>query len=209
MEYNEKQLQILQVAERLFATHGFDGTSVRDIAKEADVNVAMISYYFGSKEKLLQKLFEQKSEFIKLQIESLLENKTLTPLGKIYQLIETFVDKILKQQNFHRLMVCVQATGQDIVISEAMHNAKKRNHELIRKVLQEGQKAGVFKKNIDVPLLMATLIGTGNQLVTTQRFYRELNNMENATDEEFQKFLRKKLVHHLKTLFKATLTYEE
>ncbi len=51
MEYNEKQLQILEVAEKLFAANGFDGTSIRDIASEAEVNIAMISYYFGSKEK--------------------------------------------------------------------------------------------------------------------------------------------------------------
>jgi len=52
--YSEKQLGILLVAERLFADKGFHGTSVRDIAQEADVNIAMISYYFGSKDKLLE-----------------------------------------------------------------------------------------------------------------------------------------------------------
>jgi len=46
MEFSEKQLEILHVAEKLFATSGFDGTSVRDIAHEAQVNVAMINYYF-------------------------------------------------------------------------------------------------------------------------------------------------------------------
>ena len=53
MEYNSKQIEILNITEKLFAEKGFDGTSVRDIAKAADVNVAMVSYYFGSKEKLL------------------------------------------------------------------------------------------------------------------------------------------------------------
>ena len=47
---SEKQLHILLVAEELFALHGFDGTSVRDIAEKAGVNLAMISYYFQSKE---------------------------------------------------------------------------------------------------------------------------------------------------------------
>ncbi|MEO6348401.1 MAG: TetR family transcriptional regulator, partial [Aquaticitalea sp.] len=57
MSLNDKQIQILEVAEKLFAEHGFDGTSVRQIAHEADINIAMISYYFGSKEKLLEALF--------------------------------------------------------------------------------------------------------------------------------------------------------
>ena len=65
MKFNDKQIEILNVAERLFAEEGFDGTSVRDIAKNANVNVAMISYYFGSKEKLLDTspINLQKSKF--------------------------------------------------------------------------------------------------------------------------------------------------
>lgn len=54
---NDKQRQILAASERLFSTTGYEGTSVRDIAQEAKVNVAMISYYFGSKEKMMEALF--------------------------------------------------------------------------------------------------------------------------------------------------------
>ena len=39
--FNEKQIEIIIAAERLFAEEGFDGTSVRDIAKAANVNIAM------------------------------------------------------------------------------------------------------------------------------------------------------------------------
>ncbi|HEY2720274.1 MAG TPA: TetR family transcriptional regulator, partial [Chitinophagaceae bacterium] len=35
--YSEKQIQIMEAAEELFAEKGFDGTSVRDVAKEAGV----------------------------------------------------------------------------------------------------------------------------------------------------------------------------
>ena len=60
-----------------------------------------------------------------------------------------------------------------------------------------------------MPLMMATLIGTTSHLVTTQHYYRELNNLQSMPDEEFQNHLKKKLSHHLKSLFKAILTYEE
>ena len=49
--FNDKQIQILEVAEILFAEKGFDGTSIRNIAKLAKINIAMVSYYFGSKER--------------------------------------------------------------------------------------------------------------------------------------------------------------
>ena len=41
--------QILNTAERLFATQGFAATAIRQIAEDVQVNPAMVHYYFGSK----------------------------------------------------------------------------------------------------------------------------------------------------------------
>ena len=60
----DKRDQILEAAEELFAQKGFEGTSVRDLAKKAKVNVAMISYYFGSKEKLFESWGEDSTYWI-------------------------------------------------------------------------------------------------------------------------------------------------
>ena len=75
--FNEKQINIIETAERLFAARGFDGTSVRDIAEEAGINIAMISYYFGSKEKLMEAIFEVKIGKVQLRVEELLKDKTI------------------------------------------------------------------------------------------------------------------------------------
>lgn len=208
MEYNEKQLQILRVAEHLFASKGFTGTSVRDISKEADVNVAMISYYFGSKEKLLQAIFQKRTDQIKMQIESTLDSD-IPPLEKVYKLIDTYIDKISEQPNFHRLMMGMTVTEQDEIVKLSIYEGKKRNHELIKKLIQEGQKSGAFKKNIDIPLMMATMIGTTNHVASSLQFFKGINNAEGIDDEEYKKTMRKKLSIHLKKLFKAILTYEE
>src|SRR5690606_26526660 len=79
---NEKQLEILNAAEKLFEEKGFDGTSVRDIAKAADVNLAMISYYFGSKEKLLDTLFEVRLYNFKINQEVIFDEK-LSPFESL------------------------------------------------------------------------------------------------------------------------------
>ena len=47
--------RIQDAATRLFAEHGFDGVSVRDIAAAADVTVGSINYYFGSKDSLCRR----------------------------------------------------------------------------------------------------------------------------------------------------------
>lgn len=48
--------KILEVAKDLFAKNGFDGTSTRDICKSAGVNISLISYYFGGKKELYEKI---------------------------------------------------------------------------------------------------------------------------------------------------------
>jgi len=49
--------KLILSAERLFADRGFDGVSVRDIADAAQVNSALVGYYFGSKQGLLSEVY--------------------------------------------------------------------------------------------------------------------------------------------------------
>lgn len=49
----------MKTARELFVKKGFRGTTVRDIAIESGVNVAMVNYYFRSKEKLFDAIFEE------------------------------------------------------------------------------------------------------------------------------------------------------
>lgn len=52
--------RILDVAERLFAEHGFEATSMRMITSQAQVNLAAVNYHFGSKEALFQDVFRRR-----------------------------------------------------------------------------------------------------------------------------------------------------
>jgi AcrR family transcriptional regulator len=206
--YSEKQIAILNSAERLFAQTGFDGTSVRDIANDAGVNVAMISYYFGSKEKLMEAVFESRNAAIKLKIENLLLDEKRSNLDKVFILIDDYVEKFIRQREFHCIMMREQLATKDTQVSEIILSLKKRNLSSIKKLIHEGQKSGEFKKNIDTVLMMATMVGTVSQVITSMRFYRQMYNLENLGEEEVYKHIRKKLSIHLKNLFKITLTNE-
>jgi AcrR family transcriptional regulator len=48
-------------AERLFALHGFQNVSVRDITADASVNLASVNYHFGSKDALLFEIFRRRT----------------------------------------------------------------------------------------------------------------------------------------------------
>src|SRR5215212_9899365 len=118
MEYNDKQIQLIEASEKLFADHGFAGTSVRDIAETAGVNLAMISYYFGSKEKLMEAMFSYRGHHLTLQLQNILENKNITPLQKVEKLIEDYIDRIFKKQCFHKIMIREQMVNGGGPIAE-------------------------------------------------------------------------------------------
>ena len=199
----------METAEILFAEKGFNGTSVRDIAEKAHVNLAMISYYFGSKDKLLESLFDYRGEHIKLKLESMVDDKTLGSFEKLELLIDHYIEKIMNQQCFSRIMVREQVVNHTGITAKLITQMKKRNQEIISKLIHQGQKKGEFKRNIDIPLMMATLVGTAGHLIATQPYYREINNLQLMSEEEFQKHIKKKLSQHLKKLFKAILTNDE
>jgi len=60
MSQSDTKIRILDAAEHLFARHGFHNTSMRAITSEAEANLAAANYHFGSKEALLQAVFERR-----------------------------------------------------------------------------------------------------------------------------------------------------
>ena len=116
MAYNDKHIQIIETAEQLFAKKGYEATTVRDIAGQADVNIAMISYYFGSKEKLLEALFNHRLGSIKMGVESLLKNDFLSPGKKVDILIDEHIERVIHHKGFYKIMLCEQVINKNPVI---------------------------------------------------------------------------------------------
>ncbi|WP_116368056.1 TetR/AcrR family transcriptional regulator [Parahaliea mediterranea] len=59
-----KREKILDVAEELFALHGYDGVTLRQIASGAGVDVALASYHFGKKLDLFQAVFDRRAALL-------------------------------------------------------------------------------------------------------------------------------------------------
>lgn len=208
IEESPKQQHILEVAERLFAAKGFKGTSVRDIAQEAGVNIAMISYYFGSKEGLLEDLFGRKMLASRIVLQDLIDNKTLTPIAKIDELVERNVDRMMDNRDFHRIMLWVQLQEGESMVSQMMGDQKKQSRKLLQQLILQGQEENAFSRNIDIDLLITTLIGTIYQAVSSLQHHRPMLQEEGQTDEEYSQTIRQRLKNHLKQLFKAILTHD-
>ena len=79
--------KIKDAARRVFLKKGFDGTTSRDIAREADMNIALTNYYFRSKEKLFLEIFK---DILELYFQNMVDilNKPVDIKTKISDMIE-------------------------------------------------------------------------------------------------------------------------
>ena len=200
----DKKEHILTVAEQLFGDKGFDGTSVRDIAHSADVNLAMISYYFGSKERLLEALIEMRISTSYGFLEELTNDETLDPWAKIDRLVEFYVDKVLSNLRFHSIMYQQANNTRSEDIRNKMIAIKLRNMELIKKIFAEGQRKKLFRQ-VDVVMTIGTLMGTISSYTQSREFGCRILDIDYSNEEAFRTTLSPRLKKHLKQLFRAHL----
>ncbi len=204
-EFTEKQIQILEVAETLFAEKGFDGTSIRDISKLAMINVAMISYYFGSKERLLQSLIIYRTSDIKKQLENLLEKK-LEPLEKVNKLIEIYINRINNNKGIYRILHFELSSKKREQNLLAFNEFRKGNLKCLESIIEEGQHKGVFRKDIIIPLITPTILGTFFHFHMNKTYFENLLNL--STETLYNNYIKTNLTKHIQQTIKALLIYE-
>lgn len=90
----ERSERILNVAEELFARHGYDGVTIRQIAAQAEVDVALASYHFGKKEDLFRAVFRRRAETLSASRQAVLratQEQTQDQEQTLEQIIEAFL----------------------------------------------------------------------------------------------------------------------
>ena len=204
--FNEKQICILQVAEKLFAEKGFDGTTVRDIAKAANINIAMVSYYFGSKDKMLEALIQFRTEDLSIKIENLIK-ESLSPLEKMNRLIEFYISRINQNKDIYKIMHFEFSSKKRMLNFESFTQVKKRNVASLRTIIKEGQDLGIFNLDVNIDLIAPTILGTFFHFQMNRPYYESIFNLQN--DEAFENYVNTELTLHIKRTIKALLLYEK
>ncbi len=200
----DKREHILNVAEELFAERGFDGTSVRDIAQQAGVNLAMISYYFGSKEKLLESLIELRAGYAYGILEELNKDESLSQWDKVDRLVDFYVDRIIHNMKFHTIM-WQESSARSEEIKNRTIGIKLRNLEQITKIIADGQQKKLFRQ-VDIPMTVGTIMGTISYYTHSKAYSCvTLALGEEINDEQYHRRLADRLKAHLKRLLRAHL----
>ena len=150
-------------AEKLFVEKGFDGTSVRDLSREAEVNLAMVNYYFGGKEKLLEALVEKKTGESRLRLEEFNTRQELTSVERLDQIIDYYVDLITSNSRFYQMIHRELGLESRKNLHSNILELISRNWEEVRKALVKGQQEKVFRQDLDMEMVIMTIFGLVNQ----------------------------------------------
>ncbi len=116
--------KILQTANMLFAKYGYGSTSIRDIATEAQVNLAAVNYHFKNKDNLYWEVFEYNFEWINIGIQSLDED-SIDTTELALRTFRFFLNEGLAIRNIFKIILSDQAADY-----ENQLEPDKKNNEM-------------------------------------------------------------------------------
>ena len=161
MHGDERRLQILDVAMKVFATHGYRGTTTREIAKVAGISEAIIFRHFQNKEGLYSAILDKKAnEGVIPETFSALARFIVEKddFGFFYTLALSVLENQKKDQDFLRLMLHSALEGHEMADAffEKMVLAV---YGFVGEYIRERQADGAFRE-IEPRIIARSFLGT-------------------------------------------------
>ncbi len=182
MTFTDKQIKILEAAEELIAEKGFEETTVRNICQKANINVAMISYYFGSKEKMLTYLYQYRVQRAKETFAEFAHTiKEGTPQMQVKEVIKFIIGQMFKYKYFHGFVK--QEFRNTELMDEELQDFYTIVVEKLNQIIKQGISTGVFLYAPNAEDLLTILIGSVLFVIRNKRFYEQY--IQQATEENF------------------------
>ncbi|HUM51847.1 MAG TPA: TetR/AcrR family transcriptional regulator [Chitinophagales bacterium] len=192
----DKRDDILDVAEKLFSEQGFEAISIREISKTADINIAMVSYYFGSKEKLYEEVVNRKLISSEMIIKYIEQHETYT--NKLFAIVDMFINKFFERRDFQNIIFREMAMNQRTGMAELITNRVHQNFSIISEVIHKGIKNKEFRK-VDVELTAVTIVAIVKTYTTSSAMACKILKTTNEEDV-FSEKNKTRLKKHLKEL---------
>lgn len=118
----EEKIKI--AAERLFMENGFSATRTRDIAEAAGINLALLNYYYRSKENLFNIIVMEKMDMFFNLIVSILNDETISFEKKIEQLVHRYSDLMIENPQLPLFLMSAIQRNPDLFAEKT--NIKER-----------------------------------------------------------------------------------
>jgi AcrR family transcriptional regulator len=154
--------RLIKVSTRLFAQHGYEATSVQQIVDAAGVTKGALYHHFASKDDLLYEVYHRVLGAQRARLDELAggpgpADERLRAV--IADAIESSVANLDELIVFFRSQHLLPAAQQKSVRAE-----RRRYHDRVRDLVEEGQAAGVFSRDVPADVVVQFCYGAINQI---------------------------------------------
>jgi AcrR family transcriptional regulator len=208
-EKTDKKDHILDVAEKIFSELGYDGASTRTISGEAGVNMAMLNYYFGSKEGLYLAVFERKISAFRTLLQNIGSDDSISAWDKMERCIDNYVERIITNNCFQKLINRELSLNKRSEITDKMTSILMTNVYEFKKIIQDGIDNGQFHSDADQELVVLTIFGTKNYIVNSPHIVSRLLGIDTLEDTFLEDKLKPRMKVYMKRLIKSYLVKQQ
>ena len=159
-----KRESILRAATRVFARNGYFNAKVADIAREADVADGTVYLYFKSKEEILHSIFDQNMAEA-IAAGRILIEKLKDPGEKLRRIATLHLERLGADRDL-AVVFQVELRGSTKFMREFSAAGFAEYLSLLRQTFEEGQRSGVFRKDLSAKLVSKILFGALDEMAT-------------------------------------------
>ena len=183
----DKREAILRAATRVFAESGYFNSKVADIARVAGVADGTVYLYFKSKEDILHSIFERNtSEAIEEGREEL--RKIGDPREKLRRIARHHLERLGSDRDL-AVVFQVELRGSTKFMEAFSAAGLAEYLHLIREVFEEGQRAGLFRADLNAKLVAKILFGALDEMATNWILSKRRYKLAPMADEVLDIFL--------------------
>ncbi len=183
----DKREAIMRAATKVFARSGYFNSKVADVAREAGVADGTVYLYFKSKEEILRSIFERNTgEAVRAGREELA--KIGDPREKLRRIARHHLERLGADRDL-AVVFQVELRGSTKFMEEFSAAGLAEYLGLIREVFEEGQEAGVFRRELKAQLVAKVLFGALDEMATNWILSKRRYKLAPMADEVLDIFL--------------------
>jgi TetR/AcrR family fatty acid metabolism transcriptional regulator len=182
-----KREAILRAATRVFARNGYFNSKVADIARAANVADGTVYLYFKSKEEILHSIFDQNMAQAITSGRKLIE-KISDPKEKLRRIAMLHLERLGADRDL-AIVFQVELRGSTKFMQEFSAAGFAEYLGLLRKTFEEGQRSGVFRKDLNAKLVSKILFGALDEMATNWIISRRSYKLEPMAEVVMDVFL--------------------
>jgi TetR/AcrR family fatty acid metabolism transcriptional regulator len=160
----DKRASILRAATRVFARNGYFNSKVADIARAADVADGTVYLYFKSKEEILHSIFDQNMAEAIISGRKLIE-KVRDPREKLRRIASLHLERLGADRDL-AVVFQVELRGSTKFMEEFSAAGFAEYLGMLCSIFEEGQRAGVFRRELNAKLAAKMLFGALDEMAT-------------------------------------------